>query len=106
MLVFDEGELKTYGRCNRCDSDSHQLIDFNGTFLCPGCIDSDNNDETNPDYYKDLIPEPIDVILNWELGPCEANVVKYIARYKNKNGIEDLKKAKWYIEKLIERCEK
>lgn len=30
------------------------------------------------------------------------NVVKYILRFQNKNGVEDLKKAKYYLEKLIE----
>jgi hypothetical protein len=32
----------------------------------------------------------------------EGNIIKYVSRYKNKNGIEDLNKAKWYLEKLIE----
>lgn len=31
-----------------------------------------------------------------------ANVLKYTSRYKNKNGLEDLKKARFYIDKLIE----
>ena len=31
----------------------------------------------------------------------EGNVVKYISRYKMKNGLEDLHKAKWYLERLI-----
>ena len=31
----------------------------------------------------------------------EGNIIKYTTRYKFKNGIEDLKKAKWYLEKLI-----
>lgn len=33
---------------------------------------------------------------------CTGNVLKYIWRWKDKNGVEDLKKAKWYLEKLIE----
>lgn len=33
------------------------------------------------------------------------NVVKYILRFQNKNGVEDLKKAKYYLEKLIEKEE-
>lgn len=37
---------------------------------------------------------------------CTANVLKYIWRWKHKNGIEDLKKARWYLEKLIEKVEK
>lgn len=34
------------------------------------------------------------------------NVVKYILRFQRKNGVEDLKKAKYYLEKLIEKEEK
>lgn len=34
-------------------------------------------------------------------GYLKCNIIKYISRYKFKNGIEDLKKAKWYLEKLI-----
>lgn len=35
---------------------------------------------------------------------CTANAIKYLWRWKNKNGVEDLKKAKWYIDRLIEEC--
>ena len=34
------------------------------------------------------------------------NIVKYILRFQKKNGVEDLKKAKYYLEKLIEEAEK
>lgn len=34
---------------------------------------------------------------------CTANAIKYLWRWKHKNGIEDLKKAQWYINKLVER---
>lgn len=34
------------------------------------------------------------------------NVIKYICRWKGKNGLQDLNKAKWYLEHLIERVEK
>lgn len=33
---------------------------------------------------------------------CTGNVLKYIWRWKRKNGVEDLKKAQWYLNKLIE----
>lgn len=36
---------------------------------------------------------------------CTANAIKYLWRWKRKNGVEDLKKAKWYIDKLIEKQE-
>lgn len=32
---------------------------------------------------------------------CTGNVIKYISRWKKKNGIEDLKKAEWYLQRLI-----
>lgn len=34
---------------------------------------------------------------------CTANAIKYLWRWKSKNGVEDLKKANWYIDYLIER---
>lgn len=33
---------------------------------------------------------------------CTANVIKYVWRWKFKNGVEDLEKAEWYLNKLIE----
>lgn len=56
--------------------------------------------------------EAIDVIeafcdgLNGLEAFCTGNVLKYMCRWKNKNGIEDVKKAKWYIDKLIMYFEK
>lgn len=52
-------------------------------------------------HYSRLGVEPIQFIESNELGYHEGNVVKYISRWRNKNGLEDLKKAKWYIERLI-----
>ena len=34
---------------------------------------------------------------------CTGNAIKYLWRWKEKNGVEDLKKARWYINRLIER---
>lgn len=36
---------------------------------------------------------------------CTANVIKYLWRYEEKNGIEDIKKARWYIDRLIRELE-
>tara|TARA_R110002074_G_scaffold108572_5_gene234309 strand:- start:1282 stop:1551 length:270 start_codon:yes stop_codon:yes gene_type:complete len=55
----------------------------------------------NPSHYIHNAIEPIDYILANNLNYCEANVVKYISRWKQKNGIEDLQKAKQYIDILI-----
>ena len=37
---------------------------------------------------------------------CTANAIKYLWRWKRKNGVEDLKKAIWYTERLINEIEK
>ena len=52
-------------------------------------------------HYKDLEIQPIDYILGNSLGYAEGNVVKYVSRWRDKGGIEDLRKAKHYIDFLI-----
>jgi hypothetical protein len=53
-----------------------------------------------PDHYRTDIP-PIDYIVANNMGFCEGNVIKYISRWEMKGGIDDLEKAKHYIEMLI-----
>lgn len=36
---------------------------------------------------------------------CVGNIIKYLWRYGAKNGVEDAKKARWYLDKLIEHLE-
>lgn len=60
------------------------------------------NREVGGTHYKDMPIQPIEFITKNGLGFCEGNVVKYISRYKNKNGREDLLKARHYIDLLIE----
>lgn len=61
----------------------------------------------HPAHYNTGKFEVIDVIEDWGLGFHEGNAVKYIARAKHKgNELEDLKKARWYIDRLIEKLEK
>ena len=59
-------------------------------------------------HYTDCGIEPIDyIIANGDGIPfCRANVIKYVSRYDKKNGIEDLKKAKQYLDWLIALEEK
>lgn len=53
--------------------------------------------------YK-AIREAVKNTNGWE-GFCTGNAMKYLWRWKHKGGKEDLKKAKWYIEKLLEEEE-
>lgn len=55
----------------------------------------------NSEHYQTLAIEPILYIEANGLGFHAGNIIKYVSRYKEKNGLEDLKKAKWYIERLI-----
>lgn len=57
---------------------------------------------TGPGHYKDKPMQPWDFIVANNLGYLEGNVVKYVSRWRQKGGVEDLRKAKHYIEKLIE----
>lgn len=73
-----------------------------------GKIESEDN-IISPDHYQsDKGFEVFDVqeAFIYELKGMAAsywcNVVKYILRFQNKNGVEDLKKAKYYLEKLID----
>lgn len=53
-------------------------------------------------HYKDLIIQPIEYIHANKLPFIEGSIVKYITRWRNKNGISDLNKAKHLIDILIE----
>lgn len=53
-------------------------------------------------HYKDMAIQPIEFIQANGLGFCEGNVVKYVSRWRSKGGIEDLKKARHYIDLLLE----
>jgi hypothetical protein len=61
----------------------------------------DPYDETDPDHYSNLPIEPWDFIQQNKLDFFEGNVVKYICRWKNKGGVDDLQKAITYINKII-----
>ena len=54
------------------------------------------------DHYKSRSIQPWDYIAANNLGYFEGNVVKYVSRWQDKGGIEDLKKARHYLDKLIE----
>ena len=60
----------------------------------------------HPSHYNQGEYEVIDVINDWKLNFNLGNAVKYLARAGHKgNIIEDLKKAKWYIDREIQRLE-
>jgi hypothetical protein len=60
-----------------------------------------NKTQVGGDHYKTKF-EPWDLIIEWRIPFLEANIIKYVTRYKLKNGVADLEKARHYFDKLIE----
>lgn len=54
----------------------------------------------HPEHYTKGI-ECWDYIVSQGLGFLEGNVIKYVTRYRHKNGLQDLLKARQYLERLI-----
>ncbi len=75
------------------------------------CIGQDFDVVNHPLHYTKGRIECIDAIDSATTGKsgieavCVANIIKYLYRYEEKNGLEDVKKAKWYINKLISELE-
>ena len=59
-----------------------------------------SDDNINPSYYKKGI-ETTDYIVSHDMNYVEGNIIKYVTRYKEKNGLQDLLKAEWYLNRLI-----
>lgn len=53
-------------------------------------------------HYHQMAYQPLSFIMELGLNFCEGNIVKYVARYKFKNGLQDLKKAQHYLKFLLE----
>jgi hypothetical protein len=60
-----------------------------------------NKNKIDPEHYNKHKIQPINFIIANNLNFAEGNIIKYICRYKTKGGVEDLKKAKQYIDFLI-----
>lgn len=76
-------------------------------WISPYITENKTDNVNHPSHYISNGLETIDVIeafckdLTGMEAVCTANAIKYICRWKHKNGAEDLKKANWYISKLI-----
>ncbi len=66
------------------------------------------NDPINPAHYRQGNIECIEAIEAATVGKtgieaaCVANITKYLWRYEAKNGLQDVLKAKWYLDKLVD----
>jgi hypothetical protein len=60
------------------------------------------NRQEGGSHYKKLAIQPFEYIVKNGIGFAEGNVIKYVTRWKDKGGIEDLKKARHFLDLLIE----
>lgn len=63
---------------------------------------SANDTQVGGTHYQQKAIQPWDYIIANNLGYLEGNIIKYVSRWRDKNGIEDLRKAQHYLQKLIE----
>lgn len=88
--------------------DENSVEDFCQKWNCP--MLPKDKDKINPDHYKVGGIETFD-ILRAKLSPtqlagfCKGNVIKYVTRADHKDKVDDLKKAMWYLDKLIEELD-
>ncbi len=86
------GHLRN-GVCYDCDPDVQKI-----TKKIKTALDS----QVAGDHYKNMKIQPIEFVQANELNYCEAGVIKYVCRHRNKNGAEDIKKAIHLLELLLE----
>lgn len=70
-------------------------------------MEKQNEHQIGGDHYVTKSVQPWDAMKAWMsheefAGFLRGNVIKYIARYKDKGGLDDLQKARHYLDKLIE----
>jgi hypothetical protein len=58
--------------------------------------------QVDGDHYKQMKIQPVEFIHANGIPYLEGNVIKYVSRWRSKNGVADLEKAKHYIDLLIE----
>jgi hypothetical protein len=60
------------------------------------------NEQIGGSHYKDMPIQPVEYIYHNNIGYFEGCVIKYVSRWRKKGGVEDLKKARHFIDLLIE----
>ena len=108
--VFDEMSDDMLDKCYNWYKELDPAACENAETEC--CDKAPNNDVVNhPSHYTQGCIECIDALKAATVSKtgieavCTANVIKYLWRYEEKNGIEDVKKARWYIDRLIKELE-
>jgi len=61
-----------------------------------------NDTQIDGNHYKSKAIQPWDYIVANDIPYLEGNVIKYVSRWRDKGGVNDLRKARHYLDKLIE----
>ncbi len=61
-----------------------------------------NDEQVGGTHYKVKAIQPWDYIAANDIGYFEGNIIKYVSRWKDKGGLDDLEKGRHYLDKLIE----
>jgi hypothetical protein len=67
-----------------------------------GPMMSSFDEQIGGDHYQTYTVQPVEFLYKNNVPFIEGNIIKYVLRHKNKNGVEDLKKARHYVDMLIE----
>lgn len=65
-----------------------------------------NQSQIGGDHYRKCAIQPWDYVIANELDYFQGSIIKYVTRWRDKNGVEDLKKAQHFLTKYIENEEK
>lgn len=98
-LISSLKEELTYLAKKEADDDTLNLFNERVARL----MERTKPDPVNPTHYSRWPIEPIEFITANNLDFLRGNVIKYIMRYDAKGGVEDLRKARFYLDKLIEQ---
>lgn len=99
-IVGDIVEFKLHGKTWTLVGDEYEL--YEEPLSLDAKPDSALDKQEGGGHYKGLKIQPIEYIHANGLSYFQGNVVKYVSRYKDKNGAEDLKKAIHYLELILE----
>lgn len=94
--------------CSTCQPFYHSYLmqDKAANALAPKTTSANTKQFGGDHYVKIKGIQPWDYIVSNNMGFLEGCIIKYVSRYQDKGGIEDLKKAQHFLEKLIEVKEK
>lgn len=73
-----------------------------GSYIPSSSPTTANNKQVGGDHYKEKPIQPWDFIAANRIGYFEGNIIKYVSRWRDKGGVDDLHKARHYLDKLIE----